>query len=125
MGILSSMFNKMGHWHIRQLVRDCTKLIATSSMHEMNQKENPYLIDSTIDELIKKGRFRTMEGKKFVSLKEKFSEYIVIYVGRNLGRSIDSVSGEMGVLNEEIQKYWPVFMATKDGTQQKLKTENT
>lgn len=92
-------------------------------MHELNQKNNPYLTDSALDLLIKQGQYRTMEGKKYASLKEKFSNYVLIYVSRNLGRGIDSISGEMGTLSEEIGKYWPVFMATKDGVQQRLKTE--
>jgi len=121
MGILSSTFNKMGHWHIRQLVKDCTKIIIKLSMHEVDQKNNPYLTDSALDLLIEQGQYSTLKGRKFASLKEKFTKCVLIYVVRNLGR--DSASGEMGTVSEEIEKYWPIFMTTKDGVQQRLKTE--
>jgi len=85
MGILSSTFNKMGHWHIRQLVKDCTKIIIKLSMHEVDQKNNPYLTDSALDLLIEQGQYSTLKGRKFASLKEKFTKCVLIYVVRNLG----------------------------------------
>ena len=81
MGIFSSMFNKMGSWHVRQLVKDCTKLMIKASMSEMKQKENPYLTDSTIDSLVKHLQYEYAMGlMNFKSLKEKYSYFVRTYV---------------------------------------------
>lgn len=121
MGILSSMFNKMGHWHVRQLVKDCAKLIIEASMHVYNQKNNPYLTDSALDSLIEHGHFDVMQNNEYQSLKEKFTDFIKFFVWRNLGRDIDYISGESVTLYDEIEKVWPILMVTKDGIQQELK----
>lgn len=115
------LFNKMGHWHVRQLVRQCTDEIISASMREFKQKGNQHLTDSALDFLINSGGYRIMEEKSYANLQKKFSEYVSFFVVRNLGREFDWVSGEGATLNEEIEKYWPVFATTKDGTQQKIR----
>jgi len=123
MGILSSMFNKMGHWHIRQLVKECTKTIISASMRDPAPRSNPHLTDSALNFLILHGGYNIMEGKPYASLKEKFSEYVRFYIVHNLGREIDYESGESVTRDEEIAKYWPNFMTTKDGTHQQIKVQ--
>ena len=119
------IFSKMGHWHVRRLARDCTKLIIDASMHEYNQKNNPYLTDSALDLLIAQGQYTAMEGKYFKDLHFKYIGFVCCYVSRNLGRNIDHQSGEMDTLHEEIEKCWPIVKTTTDGVQQRLKTEDS
>jgi len=121
MGLFSSMLGKAGHWHIRQLVKDCTKLITNASMSNHEPKGNPYLTDYALDLLIQRGCYATMKEASYENLRDKFSQFVQLYVVRNLGRDIDWLEGEVDTIHEEVNKYWPIFMATKDGTRQKIK----
>jgi len=122
MGIFSSMFNKMGHWHIKQLVKEGADNIMNASMQDYQQKDNPYLIDLALDLLIDHGSFKIMKAKSYSELKDKFKDYMSFYVVRNLGRDMDHLSGDHEAMVNEIEKYWPVFKTTKDGVDQTLRS---
>jgi len=118
MGFFSSFFKKTGDWHIKQLVKDSCKHIINASMRAYEQKANPYLIDYALDLLIEDGSYNLIKEKEYANLKEKLRDFMTFYVVRNLGRDIDFLSGEREILLDEIEEYWPVFVRSKDGTEQ-------
>lgn len=118
MGMFSSLFKKAGDWHIKQLVKESCDQIIKATMQAYNQKNNPYLVDYALNLLIDHGSFNLMKEKIHTTLKEKLKDYMSFYVVRNLGRDIDFLSGENEKMLEEIERYWPVFKQSKDGTEQ-------
>ncbi len=121
MSFFDSMFGKMGHRHIRQLAKDCSKLIIKASMSEYKQLNNPYLTDSALNLLIKHNQYSLMKEKTYENLKDKFSDFFNFYIVRNIRRDLDWLSGENCTIDEEVERYWPVFMATKQGITQIIK----
>lgn len=120
MGFLSSIFKKTGDWHIKQLVKDSSSHVIKASMQCYEQKSNPYLVDYALDLLIEDGSYHIMKKNEYDSLKDKLRDFMTFYVVRNLGRDIDYLAGEKETMLDEIEGYWPVFIKSKDGTEQLL-----
>jgi hypothetical protein len=123
MGLFSSFFNKAGAWHIKQLVKDSCDHVIKATMAAHEQKNNPFLVDYALDLLIEHGSYSLMKEEKYICLKEKLKDFMTFYVVRNIGRDIDFLSGEDQIMLKEIEKYWTVFIKSKDGTEQLVNTE--
>jgi hypothetical protein len=119
LGFFKKMNDKLGHWHIKQLIRDCGQRIMGRAMALKNINGGKANVSEAIDFLAKEGGYRIpssnydeddIEFFEIENTQEKFSKFIQYYVVRNLDRPIDTQPDDLWVMQEEISRHWKIIV---------------
>ncbi|MCP4722360.1 MAG: hypothetical protein GY860_23110 [Desulfobacteraceae bacterium] len=105
MRLFNGIFNKTGRGHINQLVENSVLKILTKSKVLKYKKDGDASLEYALDWIIEDS-FHIINDKSEKDVKTKFRELVSFYVVRNSRRDLDLLSGEMDLLDKEIDKCW-------------------
>jgi len=103
MGWFKNLNVKLGHSHIKGLVKQGVGNIVNTLRILNYEADGGFHIDDSLDRLIEEGVVSCVDCS---DIESKFKGYLSYYVVIKLGRDIDWLNNDKQVMDDEIEMYW-------------------